>query len=278
MKTERITLKGIPALLIGEPSRKVYLYVHGKMGSKEEALAFAEQACPAGYQVLAIDLPEHGERKNGPERLLPWVVIPELQFMDQYARVHWRQVSLRATSIGAWFSMLALQEKALRRALFVSPIVDMEDLIGRMMQQANVTEEQLQAAGEIPTDFGETLSWSYLCWVREHPLRWRIPTQVLYGEADELTSYAVLDRFKRATGAQLTLLADGGNTGSTPRRSWPCCRPGKVRISEAQQTEIPADGFDDVSGDFLCFYERIVKTAVIFRPLPRCCARRWSKP
>lgn len=209
MKTERITLKGIPALLIGEPSRKVYLYVHGKMGSKEEALAFAEQACPAGYQVLAIDLPEHGERKNGPERLLPWVVVPELQFVYQYARVHWRQVSLRATSIGAWFSMLALQEKALRRALFVSPIVDMEDLIGRMMQQANVTEEQLKAAGEIPTDFGETLSWPYLCWVREHPLRWRIPTQVLYGEADELTSYAVLDRFKRATGAQLTLLADG---------------------------------------------------------------------
>ena len=163
MKTERITLKGIPALLIGEPSHKVYLYVHGKMGSKEEALAFAEQACPAGYQVLAIDLPEHGERKNGPERLLPWVVVPELQFMDQYARVHWRQVSLRATSIGAWFSMLALQEKALRRALFVSPIVDMEDLIGRMMQQANVTEEQLKAAGEIPTTFGETLSWPYLC-------------------------------------------------------------------------------------------------------------------
>lgn len=106
-------------------------------------------------------------------------------------------------------SMLALQEKALCRALFVSPIVDMEDLIGRMMQQANVTEEQLKAAGEIPTTFGETLSWPYLCWVREHPLRWRTPTQVLYGEADELTSYAVLDRFKRATGAQLTLLADG---------------------------------------------------------------------
>lgn len=209
MKTQKLEIGGIPALLYGEESRKVYLYVHGKMGCKEEALPFAELACPAGYQVLAIDLPEHGERKNGPERLLPWVVVPELQFMDQYARVHWRQVSLRATSIGAWFSMLALQEKALRRALFVSPIVDMEDLIGRMMQQASVTEEQLKEAGEIPTTFGETLSWPYLCWVREHPLRWRTPTQVLYGEADELTSYAVLDRFKRATGAQLTLLADG---------------------------------------------------------------------
>ena len=137
MKTQKLEIGGIPALLYGEESRKVYLYVHGKMGCKEEALPFAELACPAGYQVLAIDLPEHGERKNGPERLLPWVVVPELQFMDQYARVHWRQVSLRATSIGAWFSMLALQEKAPRRALFVSPIVDMEDLIGRMMQQAH---------------------------------------------------------------------------------------------------------------------------------------------
>ena len=209
MKTERITLKGIPALLIGEPSRKVYLYVHGKMGSKEESLAFAKQACPAGYQVLAIDLPEHGERKNGPEWLLPWVVVPELQFMDQYARVHWRQVSLRATSIGAWFSMLALQEKALRRALFVSPLVDMEDLIGRMMQQANVTEEQLKAAGEIPTAFGETLSWPYLCWVREHPLHWKVPTQVLYADTDPLTGHTVMEQFRRQTGAHLTILEGG---------------------------------------------------------------------
>ena len=209
MKTQKLEISGIPALLYGEESRKVYLYVHGKMGSKEEALAFAEQACPAGYQVLAIDLPEHGERKNGPERLLPWVVVPELQFMDQYARVHWRQVSLRATSIGAWFSMLALQEKALRRALFVSPIVDMEDLIGRMMQQANVTEEQLKAAGEIPTDFGETLSWPYLCWVREHPLHWKVPTQVLYADTDPLTGHTAMEQFRQQTGAHLTILEGG---------------------------------------------------------------------
>ena len=209
MKKQTMTIAGIPAVLYGSRSRRVYLYVHGKNGSKEEALAFAELACPMGYQVLAIDLPEHGERKGRPEKLLPWVVLPELQLVYQYAKFHWRTVSLRATSIGAWLSMLALSEKELKQALFVSPVVDMENLIGKMMQWANVTEAQLEQAGEIPTNFGETLSWRYLCWVREHPLRWRTPTQVLYGEADELTSYAVLDRFKRATGAQLTLLADG---------------------------------------------------------------------
>ena len=59
MKTQKLEISGIPALLYGEESRKVYLYVHGKMGCKEEALPFAELACPAGYQVLAVDLPEH---------------------------------------------------------------------------------------------------------------------------------------------------------------------------------------------------------------------------
>lgn len=209
MKTERFTLKNIPLLLIGEPSRKVYLYVHGKNGSKEEALDFAELACPAGYQVLALDLPEHGERKNAPERLLPWVVLPELQLIYQYAKVHWRSVSLRATSIGAWFSMLALQAKPLRSALLLSPVVDMENLITNMMQWANVSEAQLKEAGEVSTDFDETLSWQYLCWVREHPYRWKVPTQVLYGAMDNLTSRAVLEQFKQRTGAHLTIMEEG---------------------------------------------------------------------
>lgn len=209
MKTERFTLKNIPLLLIGEPSRKVYLYVHGKNGSKEEALDFAELACPAGYQVLALDLPEHGERKNAPERLLPWVVLPELQLIYQYAKVHWRSVSLRATSIGAWFSMLALQAKPLRSALLLSPVVDMENLITNMMQWANVSEAQLKEAGEVSTDFDETLSWQYLCWVREHLYRWKAPTQVLYGARDNLTSRAVLEQFKQRTGAHLTIMEEG---------------------------------------------------------------------
>ncbi len=84
MKTQKLEISGIPALLYGEESRKVYLYVHGKMGCKEEALPFAELACPAGYQVLAVDLPEHGERKGSSEKLLPWVAVPELEAVYSY--------------------------------------------------------------------------------------------------------------------------------------------------------------------------------------------------
>ena len=203
---EFFDISGIPAALYGKRSDKVFLFVHGQFGCKEEAEHFAEVANPLGWQVLAIDLPEHGERKNSPERLLPWVVVPELQFAYQYAKVHWRKVALRATSIGAWFSMLALVEKEVTHALFVSPVVDMEALITNMMQQVNVTEAQLKEAGELPTSFGETLSWPYLCWVREHPVRWNTPTQVLYPSEDNLTSCAVIERFRQQSGAHLTIL------------------------------------------------------------------------
>lgn len=129
MKKLEFEIAGIPALLVGEPSERLYLYVHRKMGCKEEALDFAERACPAGYQVLAIDLPEHGQQKGRTEKLLPWVVVPELQAIYRYAAARWPEVSLRATSIGAWLSMQALQRMPLEKALLVSPVVDMEDLI-----------------------------------------------------------------------------------------------------------------------------------------------------
>ena len=208
---EKIKLKiaGIPAVLYGKRSRKVYLYVHGKNGSAAEAARFARTACPAGWQVLAVDLPEHGTRKNSPEKLVPWVVTRELQAV--YARMQpvWKQIRVYGVSIGAWFAMQALQTQKPEKALLVSPIVDMEKLILALMQQAGVTEEQLHAAGEIPTDFGETLSWPYLCWVREHPLQWHTPTQVLYGDKDALTSRAVMEQFRRQSGAHLTIMEDG---------------------------------------------------------------------
>ena len=216
MKQQKLTIAGVPAILYGSRSRRVYLYIHGKNGCKEEAERFANTACACGWQVLAIDLPEHGSRKNGPEKLVPWVVIPELQAV--YARMQpvWPHIRLYGISIGAWFAMQALQAEKPEKALFVSPVVDMETLITNMMQGTNVTEAQLQAAGKIPTSFGETLSWPYLCWVREHPLRWKSPTQVLYGDKDALTSRAVMERFRQESGARLTIMEGGEHWFHTP--------------------------------------------------------------
>ena len=209
MKKQELKIAGVPAVLYGERSRRAYLYVHGINGGKEEAESFATRACKAGWQVLSVDLPEHGSRRTEPEKLLPWVVVPELQ--QVYARMKqvWARVALYGVSIGAWFALHATRNDPPCRVLLVSPVVDMEKLILDLMQQAGVTEEQLRTAGEIPTDFGETLSWPYLCWVREHPLHWKVPTQVLYADTDPLTGHTVMEQFRQQTGAHLTILEGG---------------------------------------------------------------------
>ena len=105
--------------------------------------------------------------------------------------------------------MCALSEKTISKALFISPIVNMENLITNMMMWSNVTEDELCSRKEISTDFGETLSWEYLCYVRKHPIKWSIPTCILYGANDHLTSREVIDAFAEQTGATLTIMNDG---------------------------------------------------------------------
>lgn len=116
---------------------------------------------------------------------------------------------LIAGSIGAFFSMSVLDETLVDRAYFISPVVDMENLIGNMMRWANVTEQELAEKKEIATDFGETLSWRYLCYVRAHPISWNVPTQILYGEHDNLTSMETVSAFAKRHHAKLTVMPGG---------------------------------------------------------------------
>ncbi len=68
-------------------------------------------------------------------------------------------ISLYACSLGAYFSLVAWRDVIFRKCLFLSPVLDMERLIRNMMRWTGVTEERLREEKEIPTSFGETLSW-----------------------------------------------------------------------------------------------------------------------
>ena len=85
----------------------------------------------------------------------------------------------------------------------------MEKLITDMMRWANVTEAELEARGTIHTAFGENLSWNYLCYVRSHPIRWTVPTQILYGSRDDLTSIETIRNFAKNHHAILTIMEGG---------------------------------------------------------------------
>ena len=82
-------------------------------------------------------------------------------------------------------------------------------VIKNMMKWADVTEEELRERREIPTSFGETLTWEYLVYVRLHRVEWNVPTSVLYGEKDNLTSFSAVSEFAEKSGASLTVMAGG---------------------------------------------------------------------
>ena len=205
MKQERIMVRGIPALVWGEPSERVYLHVHGKMSSKESAEGLAALAREKGFQTISFDLPRHGERQAEPDRCDIWNGIRDLQTVGEYVFSRWKEVRLYACSLGAFFSLHAFSGHPFEKCLFQSPIVDMAHLIRKMMLWSGIPEEQLEREQEIDTPI-DLLSWKYFQYVLEHPIcRWDIPTCILYAGKDELQSRQVMEDFVRNFGCRLTL-------------------------------------------------------------------------
>lgn len=210
ISTENIMIGKIPALLWGEPSENIFLYIHGKMGYKEEAERLAQIVCPKRWQVLSFDLPEHGERGNETNAFNPWTVVPELEAVYQFAVKNRNRICLYANSLGAWFSMLALEDKPIEHCLFVSPVLDMQKLIENMMKWAGVNAGELESEQEISTDFGETLSWKYYCYAKAHPIeKWEHPTSILYAGNDNLTQRQTVNDFVDKFHCDLTVMEEG---------------------------------------------------------------------
>ena len=177
--------------------KNLIVYVHGKGGNADEALHYKSLFPDA--DVLGFDYKAE----------TPWDAKKEFPVYFDSVVADYDEVTLVANSIGAFFSMNALADKPVKQAYFISPIVNMEKLICNMMAWAGVSEEELSEKKTVPTNFGETLSWEYLCYVRENPIEWSIPTKILYGSNDNLTSHETMREFAQKIGAPLTIM-DGG--------------------------------------------------------------------
>ena len=173
--------------------KNMVVYVHGKGGSAVEAEHY--KALFPDSEVVGFDY----------QSQTPWEAKEEFPRFFSEQRKHCDSLS-------------SLDEALVDRACFISPVVDMEKLIGDMMQWANVTERELAEKEEIPTDFGETLSWAYLCYVRTHPIDWRVPTRILYGTQDNLTSLETISAFAGRLGAELTVMPEGEHWFHTPEQ------------------------------------------------------------
>lgn len=173
------------------------LFLHGLGGSAEEA---------AHYRPLFPDCDVIGLDYHG---VAPWDAGEQIRDAVLKLCGEYKSVSLIGYSLGAFLAMHADIDALLRRAYFISPVVDMESLILMRMAQDGVTEEMLKEKGTITSSFGPVHSWEYLCRIRENPIEWNAPTAILYAEHDDLTPYGTIAAFAKAHGASLTVMPDG---------------------------------------------------------------------
>ncbi|GAA0116199.1 alpha/beta hydrolase [Clostridium senegalense] len=209
MFKDKFNISNIPAILWGKNSEKLFIAVHGNMSNKEDVVIqiLAEEALKKGYQVLSFDLPEHGERKNESTPCKVQFCVSDLSIIMNYAKEHWKEVNLFACSMGAYFSLLAYKNDILRKALFLSPVVNMERIIENMMRWFNITPEHLQKEMIIETPIGQKLYWDYFCYVKQHPINtWNVDTNIMYGAKDELCEFETINYFTKKYHCELEVV------------------------------------------------------------------------
>lgn len=177
--------------------RKLVIYIHGKGGNVAEAEHY--KPLFPDFDVIGFDYKAE----------TPWDAKNEFAAFLDSAVPGYDQVYLIANSIGAFFSMMSLSASPITKAYFISPMVDMEKLICDMMMWAGVSEDELCEKKTIATGFGETLSWEYLSYVRNHPVQWNVPTKILYGSKDNLVSLETITKFANKINAPLTVMEGG---------------------------------------------------------------------
>lgn len=180
--------------------KKAAVYIHGKGGSADEA-HYYKKFFDNEYDIIGFDYKSE----------LPWEVKVEFQkyFIDIFSK--YNEVVLIANSIGAYFSLISisLYGNFIKKAMFISPVVDMEQLILDIMKKAGVSEKELSLKKIINTSFGESLSWEYLSYVRNNPIKWNIPSSILYGKNDNITSLKIISDFAKRINADLTVMDNG---------------------------------------------------------------------
>ena len=159
------------------------IYIHGQYGSPDEVEHY--KPLFPGCEVIGFDYMAQ----------TPWEAEREFaEYFDDLAGRGCENIGIIANSIGAFYAMCALADRNITVAYFISPIVDMERIEG------------------------VTLDEEYLRYVRQHPIDWHVPTHILYGENDNLTSFATISDFALKTGATLDVMPGGEHWFHTPEQ------------------------------------------------------------
>ena len=174
--------------------KKVVVYIHGLYGSATEAKdsSFLEEE----YDVIGLDYQDAN----------PWELKGTIRNEFEKITKNYKEVVVIANSIGAFYAYEYLSDFNIKQAFFISPIVDMHQIILGLMMQYHVSKEELKEKKEIKLENGQTLSYDFYLHTLNYEDSWTTPTDILYGSRDELVYIEnIVDFLTTHPNAKLTI-------------------------------------------------------------------------
>lgn len=147
----------------------------------------AEILCSKGVQVISFDLPEHGERKNHLPIHTVKQAIDDMQNIMNYAKQHYDTIDVIGCSLGAYYTLLAYINESIRKANFLSPVVDLIELTHEMLENDNRSISDVYLHSQITLSNGIIVRLEDYEYLQNHKIDTiRYPISILYGSKDTL--------------------------------------------------------------------------------------------
>ena len=174
--------------------KDVVVYIHGLLGSYIEANEYSYLSYK--YDVVGLDYSDGN----------PWELKDKIR--QEFNRIikDYHEVVVIANSIGAFYTYTYLSDFNIKQAFFISPIASMYQIILNIMMANDILEKELEEKKYITCKDGTVLSYDFYKFVLDYKDNWNVPTEILYGEKDELVYIENIAEFlKDHPNARLTI-------------------------------------------------------------------------
>ncbi|QLQ16700.1 MAG: alpha/beta hydrolase [Micropruina sp.] len=213
-----VSLGSLRPTLWGDSAGGLVVTAHGKQSHQGDAdvRAAVTHAVARGEQALTWDLPGHGARPGTPADCRITDAATKLSEIWDWASNNFDSLTVFATSMGAYLTLVTAPQDRLDRAEFLSTVVDMKGLVEGLMAAVGVSGDELRARGRVETP-DEPLEWDQFDFTTTHQVgQWKVPTRILRGEEDDVVAEQSIRHFCARLGADLTVVPGAAHYFHTP--------------------------------------------------------------
>ena len=178
--------------------RSVVVYIHGLHGSASEINDYSYLS--KEYDLSGLDYKDSN----------PWEL--ENFIKDEFEKLtkNYKEVIVIANSIGAFYAYSYLSNFNIKKAFFISPIVNMFKIINDLKEENKISDDELIEKKFITLKSGETLSYDFYKKTKNFKDKWKVPTKILYGENDNLVDIKDITSFlANHPNSELTIKKNG---------------------------------------------------------------------